>query len=668
MRADSIGLFWQDEAKVKPPKKEKIKKVAPFAFWLEPGYIPPLALEEAQAYHFELMNDIELLHAYNSKNRLVYDIEVYPNYCLFSFKNIVTGKLLIFELDDSWEYDFDHTKLKWVLENFTLITFNGEFYDIPISALAVTTHLGTEAMWEATVMLIQQGLRPKDIYKYFKVEKLKVDQIDVIQLTAQAPSLKKCAARLHAPKLQDLPFKPGSLLTPEQIVVLRRYNINDLDNTQLVYESKKEEIELREKMSKRFKVDLRSDSDAQMAEAIINVELKRITGRKYIQRTKIPPGTGYKFQTPKFIKYYSPLMQHVLDVVQNATFMVNDWDGGIILPKEIDDLELNIAGKTYKFGIGGLHSQEKSVAYVANDEYFIADTDATSYYPFLILNAGLTPENLGQDFLIVYNGIVVERVNAKEAGEIVTALSLKIVVNGTFGKLGSMWSIVYAPNLMMQTTVTGQLSILMLIERFELSNIEVTSANTDGVVARCKRSMESEFNAIVKQWELETGFKTEETRYTGTYNRDVNNYIAVYEKAQKGELFKTKGVYAKTSSQKNAVNEICIKAIKEYMASGKSVTESIYDCKQISMFTTMREVKGGAVKGDIYLGKVCRWYYSTEAQGDIIYALTGNKVARSDGAKPLMDLPKEFPNDINYSWYIDETYKMLEEIGYTHHS
>ena len=53
-------------------------------------------------------------------------------------------------------------------------------------------------------------------------------------------------------------------------------------------------------------------------------------------------------------------------------------------------------------GIGGLHSNEKSTCHVADDNYFIADTDVTSYYPTLILNAGIAPTNLGQDFLKVY--------------------------------------------------------------------------------------------------------------------------------------------------------------------------------------------------------------------------------------------------------------------------
>ena len=48
----------------------------------------------------------------------------------------------------------------------------------------------------------------------------------------------------------------------------------------------------------------------------------------------------------------------------------------------------------------------------------------------------------------------------------------------------------------------------------------------------------------------------------------------------------------------------------------------------------------------------------------IEYKSNGNKVPKSDGGKPLMELPLEFPNDINYDWYIKEATDMLFDIGY----
>lgn len=65
-----------------------------------------------------------------------------------------------------------------------------------------------------------------------------------------------------------------------------------------------------------------------------------------------------------------------------------------------------------------------------------------------------------------------------------------------------------------------------------------------------------------------------------------------------------------------------------------------------------------------YLGKAIRWYYAKNVVGEIVYAKSGNKVSRSDGAKPMMDLPEEFPTDVDYDWYEKEANKILAEIGY----
>lgn len=662
-RKDSIGLFWEDIAKVKAPPKEKIKRLPPDRFWERQDYLP--GLTEALSFKADLFTDMELWQASIMDEKLLFDIEVYPNYCLFAFKSYQSGKVIYFEMDDEpCGIVLDIVKLRWVLNNFCLVNFNGRRYDFPITTLALADYTCLD-MWNATCMLIVEQLQTKDVYRKYKTQRLDVDQIDLIELTALGPGLKVCAGRLHAPRLQDLPFKPGTYLTNDQICILRRYCINDLDNTGILYKNVLPLIELRESQGKRFNIDLRSHSDPQMAEAIISSEIKRITGRKFLSRTQLALGTSYKYQTPRFIKYKSELMQYALKIVQDATFAVDNVDGNIVMPEELKKLVIHMGNSKYKIGIGGLHSQEKHIAHVADEEYFIADTDATSYYPRLILNAGLTPENLGKDFILVYDGIVVERVTAKAAGNIIVAECLKIVANGTFGKLGSMWSIMYAPNLFIQVTITGQLSILMLAERFELNAIEVTSINTDGIVVKCRRSKEELFHSIVSQWEKDTGFSTEEIRYKATYSRDINNYIAVYETPQKGELYKTKGVYGKTSPKKNAINEICVDAVKAMMTTQTPPAVTIQACKDIRRFTAMRNVAGGAVKDNLYLGKLIRWYHAAGEHGEIIYAKSGNKVALTDNCKPLMDLPSAFPEDVDYAWYETEAYKILEEIGYS---
>src|SRR3546814_20084786 len=100
-------------------------------------------------------------------------------------------------------------------------------------------------------------------------------------------------------------------------------------------------------------------------------------------------------------------------------------------------------------------------------------------------------------FRQIYAGIVDQRLAAKKAGDKTASDGLKIVVNGSFGKTMDPYSCLYYPELGIQTTVTGQLSLLMAIEEFELKGIKVINANTDGIVVKCNRSRESEMVQII---------------------------------------------------------------------------------------------------------------------------------------------------------------------------
>jgi len=59
-----------------------------------------------------------------------------------------------------------------------------------------------------------------------------------------------------------------------------------------------------------------------------------------------------------------------------------------------------------------------------------------------------------------------------------------------------------------------------------------------------------------------------------------------------------------------------------------------------------------------------RWYYAKDVHGEIVYARSGNKVPLTDNAQPMMELPKEFPSNLDLEWYEREANKCLADIGY----
>lgn len=651
------------------------KRTPPEPVWLAPDYLP--GLEEARKFDIPLLSDDELvdlslqIFTKGTRHKLVFDIECYGNYFLIAFISLELGKVTYLELsDDAW---LDCPKLKWIFENFCVVGFNSNNYDIHIAAMAVNG-CSTAMMKSATTAVIEYNERGWDILRHYKVKKLDCDHIDLVEVAPLFASLKIYGGRMHSRRMQDLPFHPDTVLSEPQRAIVRWYCVNDLRTTVELHDKLIKELVLREEMSKEYGVDLRSKSDAQIAEAVIAHEIETLNHCR-AHAPKIDPGTVYRYRAPAFLQYSTPLMQGVLNTVCGVDFVVSEY-GNIGLPQTLKDLSITMNQSTYKMGIGGLHSTEKSAAHFAGPNVILKDVDVTSYYPYIILNLGLYPQHLGPNFLIVFRALVERRVAAKRAGNKTVADSLKIVVNGTFGKLGSMFSILYSPDLLIQVTITGQLSLLLLIERLELAGIPVVSANTDGIVIKCPKPKEAVMDAIVKQWEIDTGFETEETLYKALFSRDVNNYIAVKDPStwKEGDSLedrvKTKGVFAASGLSKNPQNEICVDAIKELLINNKPIQETIRTCSDVSKFVNVRTVKGGAVKlyeqgqPGLFLGKAIRWYYGKDIPGEIVYAKSGNKVPKSDGAQPLMDLPDVFPSDVDYEWYERETLKILKQIDY----
>jgi len=609
---------------------------------------------ERTKLHVDYYTDEELYAAKGTV--LVHDLEIYPNYFLAAFKNWQTNKVVTFELFPGKPV-FNYQKLLWVLHNFCIVGFNSIKFDSPIMWLALNG-ASLDEIYDAVVSIIKHNAMPRDIEYQYGFKQGWINHIDLIEVAPLSASLKTYAGRLHAPRLQDLPYDPTESLTVAQVEDVKLYCINDLDCTALLLTELCPQLELRDSMSIQYGQDLRSKSDAQIAEAVLCSEIAKSNGY-WAKRPKIAPGTTYKYNVPDFVSYQSDNLKQMLEMVRNANFEILD-NGQVKMPEELNNFKVKIGNSIYRMGIGGLHSSEEKVSYKSDEHTVLIDRDVASYYPRIILNQRLFPKHMGENFLQVYNDIVERRLLAKKNKDKVTTDSLKLTINGSFGKLGSKYSNLYAPDLMFQVTLSGQLCLLMLIEMIELSDIPVVSGNTDGIVIKCPINRQDELKHIISMWETTTGFETEETKYKAVYSKDVNNYLAIKE----DNSCKLKGAYSKPGLQKNPTTTICVDAVKNLLTENIPVEKTIAECKDITRFITLRNVRGGAEKNGVYLGKVVRFYYAEKEYGTINYVMSGNKVPKSDGAKPLMDLPDKFPDDINYKWYIDETVSILYDIGY----
>ena len=626
------------------------------------------------------------------KRQLACDIEIYVNYYLIAFRDIATGKVRTFEQRVDPETgectgNFDEETVQTIMRSCQIVTFNGQSFDIPLIYYSLNGASVAEIKCAAN-RIINERMKWWEVPKALGVFIPKtLDHIDLIEPNpAVMQGLKVLMGRLHAKKMQDLPYPEDSVLTQEQMDAVRDYCGNDLDGTSILRMALEEPLQMRVEIAERYGLpDMRSKSDAQMGEAIIKKRAEDALGRRP-QRDSVPPGTTFQLDIPDFIEFETPYMQALLDDVRNTTFRVNA-QGRVNMPKSLEGRYVELGASTYKMGIGGLHSTEANRAVHSTDSHVLIDADVASQYPSIILKLGLCPKALGESFLTAYKGIYDERRAAKRAGDKVRDKGGKIALNGCYGKLASQWSVLHHPQAQVAVCLVGQLTLLMLIERAEQAGIEVISGNTDGVVFKLPREwyegigtegpvkdrlIGGRLKEITDWWEAKTSFDLEFAEYKAIYNLSVNTYFAI--KADGSA--KRKGTLSnpwadgdlRGQMMKNPNMTICSDAALKYITEGVDPAVTIGASTDIREFVTVCNVAGGAKWREEPIGKVVRYAWCRGGE-PIFYSkpheTTGNfkKVSKTDGCRPIMDLPDEFPPDIDHARYIDEAWQIIRNVG-----
>ena len=633
-------------------------------------------------------------------NHLILDTEIVgkenPTF-LVCGEVVETGKKHTF-----WGHNDKHmAKLYHVLKGHTVVTFNGNNFDAPLLAAAMMGHASMFIKQVATDIVETQA-RSWQTYKKWGIEFFEFDHIDLIEVAPGVMiSLKTYAGRMGYKTMVDMPVHHDTDLTPEQYKLLIKYCQNDVGVTKALFHELKDQRALRQNMSEAYGMDLRSKSDAQIAEVI----LKKQCG---IARTNADLPLLVRYKAPALIRTDHPGILELIELLEKQNFKINPMNGSPVAPDFLKE-PFRINEGYYQCGIGGLHStHDTQMCLEADEDRLLSDFDVVSYYPNIMLRAGLTPHlsgGKGQVFIDEYRHIYDERMKAKAAGNKVMSNSLKIMLNGTFGKLGSMYCSFYAPELMLAVTITGQLNLLCLIVEIEkIKGVRVRSANTDGILVDHKPSHRTRLLKVIAANAKRTGFEYEETPYIKYAAKDVNNYLAITaeNKVKRKGLYGEGGVFSpSTPGGKNPTMEVCTQMAIDYLKHGRF---NIYDYNEPKDFMSVRNVKGGGVQhtstimvndweevapkewaypcqitatikrkspppprevgiGGVPFGRVARWYMTTQSLPCISYVSNGNKVPKTDGAKLCLTLPSKLPKDLDRNWYISETNDILRSIG-----
>jgi len=403
----------------------------------------------------------------------------------------------------------------------------------------------------------------------------------ILYLDKTFVGLKSVAINLRWHRIQELPIHFDSIIEPQDVHTIYDYNVNDVLITLALTMNQQEEIELREQISERYDINILNESRSSIGKRLMTKyyceeaeceykdfkDLRTIRGRMKLSEII---DKRIHFKTPKFQELLTNLKSKVIS-------------SGDDFAKEFD-----FNGTFYTIGKGGLHSIDDSRIYdIYKDKCIYRDADVTSYYPSILEIFKISPAHLNKAiFLKLISFFKNDRVRAKKAGAKLEAESLKIVINRIYGALSDYYDYLFDPKATYETTLNGQLSLLMLIESLETNGIHIISANTDGIVSKIEYHQEELYQKLCHDWELETKFELEYTDYEKYVRSNVNNYIAIKKgfrdsvdktKAEK-KYVKGKGNYIfETPFNKGFTHPIVAKALYNYLVYDIDYKETIFN-------------------------------------------------------------------------------------------
>lgn len=470
-----------------------------------------------------------------------YDLETYRTCFLFTGKFFGTNEHHVFEI--SRRRNMRNELMSWLsyLQNagVAMLGYNSLGFDYPVIHELLTNPYTFDALkaWTLAqnIFSSQHGhLNPHAVRLTDRI----IPQIDLFKINhfdnpSKSTTLKALQFAMRSPSVEDLPFDPASDLTDEQIDLLIKYNIHDVDETERFGVKCMHLIEMRQELLDNGVLfgDVLNFSDVKIGTELLT---------KRIGRTKCFSGNKPR-QTFRSEVAFKSVMLPKIEFRTEAFQAVHEWFSKqtiYLQSKERPTLQAKLGGLEFHFGVGGVHASVENRAYKSSDTHVIKDIDVSGMYVAVAVANGFAPEHLGHDFTNAYRQLQKDRaVYAK--GTTMNAV-LKLAGNGVYGNSNNTFSCFYDPKYTFSVTVNGQLQLLQLAEALSLiPGLRLIQANTDGITALVPRHLEHFFHLWKNDWESATGLKLEEVEYSAMWIRDVNNYVAV---TSNGKV-KRKGAY-----------------------------------------------------------------------------------------------------------------------------
>ena len=358
-----------------------------------------------------------------------------------------------------------------------------------------------------------------------------------------------------------------------------------------------------------------------------------------------PPNnpTTFKFKRLELEPEYKTDTFRAYQSALDETFNVTK--AGMSKVNPIFDRDVKIAGKSYSWGKGGLHSKQRAVSYFSGNGKQLVSVDVYSNYPSIILTQGVYPDHM-PDFLKVYREFYDKRANATG----VQKRTCKDILNVIYGKFNSEYSPLYCPHNMLQVTLTGQIYLLCLIEMLAHYGIETVSANTDGLVLYADAKEIINLGEILFSWSHATGLTLTQEFIQSAHYQNVLSYILIQDDVS--DI--TKGGVLKDESQ------AVIDGVKQSLR-GQPIGSHIEQLDNLKDFSFIAQSPRCAMYQDGDLSKLLGYNF---------YAYLGNPSGKIYECDTLENIPKfshtysegvDIPLD--KSLYIEKEKNILKSLG-----
>lgn len=413
----------------------------------------------------------------------------------------------------------------------------------------------------------------------------------------------------------DVDFDLKRPLTTEERKLNREYCRDDVYNTALVFQNTKDSFDARFGLCQVAGEPLSSMAKTQAQLAAKILKAKKLGPTEWDQE--------FDFEYVQCVKDYSYKHKEVIEFFDSI--------------RESKDasasLDIDLYGTEHTFALGGLHGALPNYMWTADDETKMVHADVGSMYPTIMIEWGLLSRAIPDPKL--YVEIREQRLKYKKEGNSLQQ-PLKLVLNSTYGMSGAgkrdadnkykVMSDVFDPKRMREVCINGQLMILQLIEDVcEVCDCTLVQSNTDGVVFKVKNEDWDTFDKIVKAWEQRTRMTMEYDYTNAIYQRDVNNYIAIFDNGK----IERKGGAVKEAKVTDNDLPVVADAVVEYFVNGVDPAE--YISKESDMMRYMKTYKlsykyDGAMHNDVVLtDKVYRVFASLDENDGIVYKFKTGK-------------------------------------------